>query len=44
MVQEIVRKHDLQNFSSIKEDLSHWLMKTLEEQVAPVEYLWNQQQ
>ena len=39
MIQKVVNKRDLRNFSSIKEDLRYWLSKTPEERVAAVDYL-----
>jgi len=42
MIQKIVNKRDLHNFSSIKEDLIYWLSKTAEERVAAVDYLRKQ--
>ena len=42
MMQKVVNKRSLRNFSSIKEDLSHWLSKTPEERVAAVDYLRKQ--
>ena len=42
MIQKVVNKRDLRNFSSIKEDLSYWLTKTPEERVAAVDYLRKQ--
>jgi len=42
MIQKVVNKRDLHDFSSIKEDLIYWLGKTPEERVAAVDYLRNQ--
>ena len=42
MIQKVVNKRSLRNFSSIKEDLSYWLGKTPEERVAAVDYLRKQ--
>ena len=42
MIQKVVNKHDLHDFSSIKEDLLYWLSKTTEERVAAVDYLRKQ--
>ena len=42
MIQKVVKKRDLRNFSSIQEDLRYWLGKTSEERVAAVEYLRKQ--
>jgi len=41
MIQNVVNKRDLHDFSSIKEDLIDWLGKTSEERVAAVDYLRN---
>jgi hypothetical protein len=42
MIQKVVNKRDLHDFSSIKEDLIYWLGKTPEERVAAVDYLRKQ--
>ncbi len=42
MIQKVVNKHDLCNFSSIKEDLRYWLSRTPGERVAAVDYLRKQ--
>jgi hypothetical protein len=42
MVQKVVNKRDLHDFSSIKEDLIYWLGKTPEERVAAVDHLRKQ--
>ncbi len=42
MIQKVVNKRDLRNFSSIKEDRIYWLSKTPEERVAAVDYLRKQ--
>jgi len=42
MIQKIVNKYNLNNFSSIREDLIYWLSKTPEERVAAVDYLRKQ--
>lgn len=39
MIQKVVNKRDLRNFSSIKENLYYWLNKTPEERVAAVDSL-----
>ncbi len=39
MIQKTVKKRNLNNFSSIKDDLSYWLSKLPEERVAAVDYL-----
>ncbi len=42
MIRKVVNKHNLCDFSSIKEDLIYWLSKTPEERVAAVDYLRKQ--
>ncbi len=42
MIEKVVNKRDLNDFSSIEEDLVYWLSKTPEERVAAVDYLRNQ--
>ena len=42
MIEKVVHKRDLRNFSSIKEDLRYWLTQTPEERVAAVDYLRKQ--
>lgn len=42
MIQKVIRKHQLSNFSAIKEDLISWLSKTPEERIATVDYLRKQ--
>ena len=42
MIEKVVNKRDLNDFSSIEEDLAYWLSKTPEERVAAVDYLRNQ--
>ncbi len=42
MMQKVVNKRNLRDFSSIKEDLIYWLNKTPEERVAAVDYLRKQ--
>lgn len=42
MIQKVVNKRSLHDFSSIKEDLIYWLSKTPEERVAAVDYLRRQ--
>ena len=42
MIQKTVKKRNLNNFSSIKDDLSYWLSKAPEERVATVDYLRRQ--
>ncbi|KPQ45405.1 MAG: hypothetical protein MPEBLZ_00003 [Candidatus Methanoperedens nitroreducens] len=39
MVQKIVKKHRLQERTTIQDDLAYWLSKTPEERVATVDYL-----
>jgi hypothetical protein len=43
MIQKVVHKCDLRDFSSIEEDLRYWLSKTPEERVAAVDFLRKQQ-
>jgi hypothetical protein len=42
MIQKIVKKSKLENFSSVREDLAYWLSKSPEERVSAVEYLRRQ--
>ena len=42
MVQKIVKKRNLGESSSIKEDLAYWLSKSPDERIAAVEYLRGQ--
>jgi hypothetical protein len=42
MIQKVVKRRDLGNFSSIKEDLAYWLEKTPDERVSAVDYLRRQ--
>jgi hypothetical protein len=42
MIQKIVKKHSLHDFSETEEDLKYWLSKTPEERLAAVEYLRRQ--
>jgi hypothetical protein len=42
MIQKIIHKRDLGDFSSVKEDLIYWLSKTPEERVAAVDDLRKQ--
>jgi len=42
MIQKVINRRDLHDFSSIKEDLIYWLRKTPEERVAAVDYLRKQ--
>ena len=42
MIQKTVKKSNLNNFFSIKDDLSYWLSKAPEERVATVDYLRRQ--
>jgi hypothetical protein len=42
MIEKVVNKRDLNDFSSIKEDLVYWLSKTPEERVAAVDHLRKQ--
>jgi hypothetical protein len=42
MIQKIVKKCNMDDFSSIREDLSYWLSRPPEERVATVDYLRRQ--
>ena len=42
MIQKVVKKAKLSDFSEIKEDLAYWLSKTPEERVEAVELLRRQ--
>ena len=42
MIQKVVNKCDLRDFSSIKDDLIYWLNKTPEERITAVDYLRKQ--
>lgn len=42
MIEKVVRRGDLSNFSEIQENLTYWLSKTPEERVAAVEHLRRQ--
>jgi hypothetical protein len=42
MIEKVVRKGDLQDFSEVEENLSYWLSKSPEERVAAVESLRRQ--
>jgi hypothetical protein len=42
MLEKVVKKLDLRNDSSIKEDLSYWLGKTPEDRIAAIEFLRRQ--
>lgn len=42
MIQKVVRKANLKDFSEVKANLSYWLSKTPEERVAAVELLRRQ--
>jgi len=42
MIQKIVKKAGIKEFSSFKEDLSYWLSRPSEERVAAVDYLRRQ--
>ena len=42
MIQKIVKKSRINEFSSIREDLAYWLSKPPEERVATVDYLRKQ--
>lgn len=39
MIEKVVRKGNLQEFSEVKENLAYWLSKTPDERVAAVEHL-----
>ena len=39
MIEKVVRKGSLRDFSEVKENLSYWMSKTPEERVAAVDYL-----
>jgi len=39
MIQKVVSKRNLNDVSSIKDDLAYWLNKTPDERVAAVDYL-----
>ncbi len=39
MIEKVVRKADLKDFSEIKENLAYWLSKTPAERIEAVEYL-----
>jgi len=42
MIQKVVRKASLREFSEVKDNLAYWLSKTPEERVSAVEYLRRQ--
>lgn len=42
MIEKVVKKRKLEDFSEIKEDLAYWLSKSPEERVAAVELLRKQ--
>lgn len=42
MIKKVVRKSNLQNMQSAKEDLLYWLSRPEEERVAAVDYLRKQ--
>ena len=42
MIQKIVKKCSMDDFSSIREDLAYWLSRPPEERVATVDYLRRQ--
>jgi hypothetical protein len=42
MIEKVVRKENLQDFSEIKENLAYWLSKTPKERIAEVERLRRQ--
>ena len=39
MIQKVVRKSNLRDFSEVKDNLAYWLSKNSEERVGAVEYL-----
>lgn len=39
MIRKIVKKHDLDNFSEIRQNLQYWLSRTPEERLAAVDIL-----
>jgi hypothetical protein len=39
MIEKIVSKHKLSEWSEIKDDLRYWLSKTLQERIEAVEFL-----
>lgn len=42
MIEKVVRKKNMQDFSEVEENLAYWLSKTLEERIAAVERLRRQ--
>jgi hypothetical protein len=42
MIEKVVRKGSLQDFSEVKENLAHWLSKTPDERISEVERLRRQ--
>ncbi len=42
MIEKIVKKYKVDNFSAIREDLNYWLTRPPEERVAAVDYLRKQ--
>ena len=42
MIRKIIKKHDLDNFSEIKENLEYWLSRPPEERLAAVDALRRQ--
>ena len=42
MIQRVVRKANLNDYSEIKDNLAYWLSNTTEERVAAVEFLRRQ--
>ena len=41
-IKKIVRKSNLHNPESVKEDISYWMSRTAEERIAAVDYLREQ--
>jgi len=42
MIEKVVHKYSLQQWSTIKDDLNYWLSKSPQERIAAVEYLRKQ--
>lgn len=42
MIEKVVRKENLQDFSEIKENLAYWLSKTPDERIAEIDRLRRQ--
>jgi hypothetical protein len=39
MIEKVVRRRSLKDFSEVKENLAHWLSRTLDERIGEVERL-----